>query len=326
MKRLRFLAIWLTAFLLALLLLSRYGEAAPPPPHPSQPHGDIFSCGVPDCGLYNPVTVKGRAQRTVNYRLIVMPGCVQGSIVSDLEAIRIELQDAVQFRFVRNDGAGDFTIRVNCGTDQVRICGSVNIFCLGRGFPGIADVEMSDIMYSPVVWPEITRLSILCHEVCGHAIATWDEQYCKGISYPAGHICQGLARFTPAPGWVDFMNTGPNSRVLFNEITFGRWERTMYELEPRILGVQGFYGASYFADGRMEVYYCQSNVPGATRAALMAVAPSGEVYWSGNHLPLSAGCLSFPIVSEPGWCFDLNLEDDGTSWMHSRNDVRLGCR
>jgi len=232
-------------FVIALLVLGTLlsikapAEAQAPPPRPEQPHPDIFSCGVPNCQDYNPTNIEAKATHAIQYRLTVMPGCVGGLIESDLEALRFELDDAVQFRFERNDGAPDFTIRVNCGMGQITICSSVNIWCLGRGFPGVVDIDASDIMYSPVLYPLMTRLSILLHELL-HALATWNEQYCLGTETTG--LCAFLARFASAPGWVDFMNTGPNSRHLFGEIEEDRWERTMYLLEGPPPGCDGSYG------------------------------------------------------------------------------------
>lgn len=219
----------LALFIVGLFLIIRApAEAQAPPPRAEQPHPDVFSCGVPNCQLYNPTNMEAKETHAIQYQLLVMPGCVAGLIESDLEKLRLELDEAVRFRFERNDAASDFTIRVNCGIGQFNICGSVNIWCLGRGFPGVADVDASDIMYSPVLYPEITRLSILCHEICGHALATWNEQYCLGTETTG--ICKGLTKFANAPGWVDFMNTGPNSRHLFESIELERWARTMYQV------------------------------------------------------------------------------------------------
>ena len=114
------------------------------------------------------------------------------------------------------------------GSGQIAVCSSVTIFCLGRGFPYVADVEISDLMYAPVQWPYLTRISILCHEICGHAIATWNEQYCRGFETTG--ICRGLAQFASAPNWRDFMNTGPLSRHEPEVIEKERWSRTMFEL------------------------------------------------------------------------------------------------
>lgn len=237
----RKLTIWsiltFVAIAAAVAFPWKHGAAAPVPPRANQPNSDVFDvAGYGNLQPLNPVTVKAKAERTANYRLITLQPCVAGDIVQDLAAISAELERAVGFRLVRDDARPDFTVRLNCGTEHIRICNSVNIFCLGRGFPYVSDVEISDIMYSPIVWPRISRLSVLCHEVCGHAIATWNEQYCTGGTYGATHPCYRLAQFTSAPGWRDFMSTGELSRHLFEDIEIERWERTMYVLQDCSLG------------------------------------------------------------------------------------------
>ena len=214
------------------LIVTAPSSAEPAPVRAGQPHPDVFEvAGFGSLAPLNPVTVRAKAERMASYRLILMPSCVAGQIVSDMQALSNELQRAVGFGLVRDDTNPNFTVRLNCGTDQSRICGSVNVFCLGRNFPYTPDADISDIMYAPIQWPLITRLSILCHEICGHALGTWDEQYCKGLSYPPGHPCYRLTLFTSTPNWRDFMNTGELSRHLFEDIETERWERTMYALQ-----------------------------------------------------------------------------------------------
>lgn len=220
MNVLRLVAIFVS---ISLLFVAANVQAQVPP-RAEQPHQDVFDCGVGNCQTLNPVTRKAKAERASNYRVLLMPGCVAGSIPQDLEAMNREAEK-VGFRLSRNDTAYDFTVRINCGTEQARICGAVTIFCLNRGFPYTPDVEISDILSS---YPATTRLSILLHEILAHAVSTWNEQYCVG--YETAGICLGLTRFTPAPGWVDFMNTGANSRHGIEVIERERWERTMYVL------------------------------------------------------------------------------------------------
>jgi hypothetical protein len=220
------IAIGILALLTFIAILiaadTRVVGAHSPPPRPEQPRPDIFqsTTGVGLSAL-NPLTQKAKIQRGVSYRLLTMPGCITGSIQSDMVKLEAEMaRPEVNFRLVRNDTVFDFTVRINCGSEQIRICGSTNTFCLGRGFPYSPDVEISDILsyYQPD-----TRLSILCHEICGHAIATWNEQYA---------LCGRSCGFASSPNWRDFMNTGPESRHGFETIEIERWHRTMYEPAP----------------------------------------------------------------------------------------------
>ena len=223
MKAIRFAALAVFVFCTALRLLSRWAEAAPdgcekqPPCDPAQQRPDIFPWSGGNLQLYNPVTVKALAQRTINYRLLTMPGCTSGTVPSDMVRVEAEAQK-VKFALVRNDQAYDLTVRVNCGSEQIRYCGSVNVFCLGRGFPYNPDVEISDIIST--YYPD-SRLSILLHEIMGHAVQTANEQY---------QACGASCGFAATPNLVDFMNTGPLSRHGFGPSELGRWERIMYPL------------------------------------------------------------------------------------------------
>lgn len=223
-------ALIAVAVTVGLLLALNCGiSKASAPIRPEQPHPDLFSCGVPDCQLYNPLSMIIRnGGRDLSYRLITMPGCSAGSVPNDLLLAADDLRNATQnvvggpLNITRNDVSYNFTIRINCGSGQIAICGSVNIYCLGRGFPQIPDVEISDLLST---YPLITRVSILEHEALpGHALLTWNEQYCIGTETTG--VCAGLPQFTSTPGWVDIMNTGPNSRHYLGDIEKERMQRT----------------------------------------------------------------------------------------------------
>src|SRR3990167_2229063 len=179
-----------TVLLVVGLVLLKTSDAAEPP-RPEQPAPDIFPCGTGcDIQLLNPLTVKAKATRSASYRLLTMPGCNTGTVPEDMAWLEGHLQEKVGFRLLRDDAAYDFTVRVNCGSEQIRYCGAVTIFCLGRGFPYNPDVEISDIISN--YFPE-SRRSILCHEICGHSTASHNEQYCRGTE--TSGICRGLPLF-----------------------------------------------------------------------------------------------------------------------------------
>ncbi len=198
-------------------------------PDPAQQRPDIFPCdgcsiqdrdgnGIANMQDLNPVTLKSKAQRTTSYRLLTMPGCTSGTVPQDLVRVSQQARDNVGFELVRNDASYDFTVRINCGSEQIRYCGAVTVFCLGRGFPYNDDVEISDIIST--YYPD-SRLGILLHEIMGHAVGTWNEQYAS---------CGASCGFQSTPNLYDFMNTGPNSRHGYSTSELGRWERTMYSL------------------------------------------------------------------------------------------------
>lgn len=243
MKVIRYAALAVFVVCTALLLLSRWAEAAPdgcekqPPCDPAQQRPDIFPWSGGNLQMYNPVTVKALAQRTISYRLLTMPGCTSGTVPSDMVRVEAEAQK-VKFTLVRNDQAYDLTVRVNCGSEQIRYCGSVNVFCLGRGFPYNPDVEISDIIST--YYPD-SRLSILLHEIMGHAVGTWNEQYAA---------CGSSCNFASTPNLRDFMNTGPDSRHGFETGEINRWIRTMYPLTVECVGNPCWDGQFWkFADG-----------------------------------------------------------------------------
>ena len=230
-------------------------QSAPPPPRSGQPHTDIFSAaGISNMQLLNPINQLAlRPEHTVAYRLLTMPGCVTGTIPQAMGRVELEASGKLidtatrtPLRLVRNDTVFNFTIRINCGSEQIRICGAVTIFCLGRGFPYVADVELSDILSS---YQFDTQLAIPLHEVIGHALATWNEQYCTG-NEPAGP-CQGLPLFTSTPGWRDIMNTGPDSRHGLEDVELERWSRTMFNVlrACSTVGYDDCTGRWYQADG-----------------------------------------------------------------------------
>ena len=189
-----------------------------------QPHSDLFPVGGSQTiQELSTLTPKVKATHNASYRLLTMSGCMTGSVPDDLVMMADDLRANTGANLIRDDSVFDFTLRINCGNEQIRICGSINIFCLGRGYPYNNDVEISDIIST---YPLLSRVSILCHEICGHALAGANEQYCTGTE--ASGPCQGLSQFTPSPNFVSIMNTGPNSRHLFGEWERGFWARTMW--------------------------------------------------------------------------------------------------
>lgn len=209
----------------AFLIMFGQVSADPPPVDPNQPRQDIFECGA-GCNLqdYNPLTQKAKATRSVTYRLLVVQGCNPGLIVSDMQKIEAIVRADYGLTLIRNDASGDFPVYLSCGQTQRTACGSVYVFCLPNRFPENQDVYISDVMYTPgYVWYEDSRLSVLCHEICGHAISTWNEQYAR---------CAASCGFASSPGWRDFMNTGPDSRHTSGSVECGRFMRTMWQDIP----------------------------------------------------------------------------------------------
>lgn len=202
------------------------------PPRAGQPHSDTFViAGYGDLAPLNPITQRSKVSRTATYGLKVAAGCSLGSIADDLNLLSQQQSQSLGFSLLRNDSVNDFTVIVNCGNTQINLCGSVNIFCLPYGFPYKNDVSISDII---ITYPQTSRLAILWHEIMGHAIATFNEQYC--LDNDPSPVCAGSSQFAPAPNWQDIMNTGVDSRRTIADcpICIERWERVMYVISPNV--------------------------------------------------------------------------------------------
>lgn len=219
---------------LVLSSLRTQGVWGAPPPDPYQQRPDIFPCsvctvdrdgnGVIDLSDENPVTRMVKQTRTASFRLAVIPGCNPGTIPSDINQYLIPEAANVGLTLIRNDTKYDFTVYISCGNVQIRKCGSINVFCLNGnlegtvGYPYSCDVYLSDVLSG---WTLGSRVGIPLHEIVGHCIATWNEQYAT---------CGASCNFASTPGLLDFMNTGDLSRQGFTDSPRGRWERTMWSL------------------------------------------------------------------------------------------------
>jgi hypothetical protein len=202
------------------------GEAANPP-NPAQVNPDVYACcGLPsvfagwtpgDLSTLNPITVKLRAGiRSISYSYIVVPGCSDGNLYDNLQVVLRRTTELTGVAFPKVSSGADVSIRSTCGVDaaNVGVTGGV-IGDLYPRWPYESTVNINTIM---ATYPDITQQSIWCHEFCGHALGTWDEGYKKDGS------------FGSVPGFIDFMNTGPDSRYLWPQNDVDRWERTLFTL------------------------------------------------------------------------------------------------
>lgn len=235
----------------AWLCFSMIPSEATVPPRSGQPHTDTFIVsGYGDLQQANAVTQKAKATRAVTYSLTVAQGCIGGTIASDFQAVTLDVFNHWGLRISRDDFNPDFRIIVNCGNVQIANCGSVTIFCvMGKPYYGPFDrptASISDILNT---YPAVTRRSILCHEICGHAILTWNEQYCLGGEVVG--VCKGANQFTSAPNWDDIMNTGPGSRHDLSIVEDERADRTLYPIfvECSSLGYDPCTGRWFSQDG-----------------------------------------------------------------------------
>jgi hypothetical protein len=294
------LACILAALLVCMAVASATPVVAAPPPSPYQQRPDIFPCdgcriadmdgnGVGDMQDLNPTTLKAKATRAIAYRVVLRPGCSAGSIPTDLAAMNAHVQDVgLGLTLTRTDAAPDFNVYISCGLEQISKCGGVNVFCLPDGFPYDTDVYLSDVLSG---WEAGSRLGIPLHEIVGHAIGTWNEQYA---------ICGASCGFASTPNQRDIMNTGPLSRHGIEQVELDRWERTMWSLAPSCIGDPCWDGASWqfsaaacpITDG-VACSWSPSPAPYGTWYGPDGVAlwDGCDPRWNGRHTTLA----------EPGW-------------------------
>lgn len=305
------------AILLAALAFSLTSAHANAPPAqlcslgyaaPCQKNSDQFMYNGMNLDDYNPLSEKVRETGVVFWAYQVEPGCKEGGIGKNVQAAMDDLwaNTGVVSVYV-SDGTQDLTIRINCGTSFAAVCGGGSVIgCLGRGFPYNLDIDLSDRMAD---FYDLSQISIVCHEYCGHALATWNEQYLLDGSFGTN------------PGWSDIMNTGVESRHYLAGIELARWARTMGTPELRYYG-SGFNGQNY-------VYACGFDAK-ATRLSVLYDDSDG-VYWSGLlfglHLDQN-GCQPVGEVEglevKPGRCVYLKQEN-AASWQTNPYEVLVAC-
>lgn len=213
--------------------------ADPPAICCNQPSTDQFEVApYGNLDPLNPLSKKVRETGAVVWAYLVMPGCNanSGSVLgSTIGAAMgdIYYETGVIFQYVTG-GPSDLTIRTNCGSSFSAVCGNGAAACLGRQFPYVLDIDFSQDVAS---YFDVSRISVVLHELFGHALATWNEGYCTGANASLG--CN--ARFDPVPNYVDVMNTGVNSRHYLGTSELARWGRTMGSPAPASYGVGNGY-------------------------------------------------------------------------------------
>ena len=201
--------------------------ADPPAPLPNQPRSDTFT------GLEsrNRVAAKIEREGFAKWTYLVGQGCQGGThIAQGITQAMVDTYNTTNAASVYvTDGSQDLTIRISCGATLSALGMDGAIGCLCRGFPDNLDIDLSDQM---ATFPTLSNAAIALHEYSGHALGTWNEQYCFP-NQPAGCFSWGSA----VPGWHDYMNTGPESRHLFEAVEIGRWGRTHGTSAPTAYGL-----------------------------------------------------------------------------------------
>ena len=197
------------------------------PPDSHQQNPDIYQCcGFPsvfagttsgDLSSLNPITQSVRGgSRVVTYSYTVVTGCADGNMHTTLVAALAATAQAVGLRFTEVASGGQVRVRATCGVDFANLCGGPPVIaCLAPSWPYQSQVNATTTM---ATFYDVSQQAIWLHEVIGHGVSTWHEQYQLGGSFAA------------TPGLVDYMNTGPDSRHIWPQNDLDRWERTMYPL------------------------------------------------------------------------------------------------
>ena len=118
----------------------------------------------------------------------------------------------------------------------------------------------------------------------------------------------------------------------------GVWQLTPYDVETswswllpkpvKEAGIQDWRPSTDYAY-RGRLYACGLDTLRADRIAVMGLAPDGTYFWTGNHLPVTNGCVTLSLFSDPGYCFFASTE--ASQWTEQwsrwemRNDVGFGC-
>lgn len=198
------------------------------------------------------------------WRFVPVAGCDSYSIYP---AVRDALRQPARFGVDIAEAPDDLNahkVYGNCGSSFKSICGGPPVIgCLGRGFPSVNDVDLSTDM---AAFYDASQRAIACHEVCGHAMAVWNEQYRLDGSFASSND-------------VTIMNTGPLSRHDLGSAEDARWWRTMGSPEVPTLGY-GFNGAWF-------VYACGFDA-NARRLSVL-VSPDRDpahARWAGVIVPI----------------------------------------
>jgi hypothetical protein len=218
------------AFLLALtisFLVSRQTLAFNPP-SPYQKNPDIYAVsGFPsvfagwtqgDLSTINPITNRLRAgARSVTYSYLVVPGCSAGNMEFTLRESLADASEVLGITFVPVSSGADIAVRATCGVDASNVGLTGGAVCdLYPSWPYKSQVNCSTTM---ATFYDLSQKTIWSHEIIGHGLGSWHEQYVLGGS------------FAPTAGLVDWMNTGDLSRrEAWPQNDKDRWERTVYPL------------------------------------------------------------------------------------------------
>lgn len=299
-----------TSFILFLIIVFiiafwvGQARADPQSVSPSQPNPDTFMYQGESLIKYNDADLTLRKTGEWHWFYSVNPVC-SGDISQAVSSAITELQSvfAISFIYDYTPSSSSHKIYANCGTAFSAICGGGGVIgCLGHGFPYNNDIDLSTDM---AVYYDLSQTAIVLHEMF-HALATFNEQYKLDGS------------FSTSPGWIDIMNTGPESRHHVAATEIERWDRVHGPNSLKIVGV----GRN---DGGFYVYWCNLDTK-ATRVSILYDDGYGS-YWSGiitSPVPDRNNCQGQWVQESGGRCY-LVKQENPISWSTSYTEVKAGC-
>ena len=225
----------------------------------------------PNLDQYNAASRELRATGVWRWYYSVAPGC-SGNLRPAIESTHANITAETGITFIEDSNG--WRQRVSCGVDMSVSCGSNTavIGCLGEGYPLNVNIKYRDTM---ATFQFISQIAIVLHELFGHAMATWNEQYA---------FVDGQFFCTPV---VDIMTCGPTSWHYIGPTERARWERTM---------MPSYIVEAYLDLGAGVIWHGPSN-DRATRTAVFTqeiIWPEwGPFTWTGLQ-----GCLNGVLANQ----------------------------
>jgi len=296
-------------------------QANPPAPPPEQESPDQFQYGGQSLARYSADSKRLRETGEWRWRYAQINAC-SGDLRPAVEAAIAQAAVVLKIRYIE-DPVNGIPMYGNCGSSALALGVPTGGACLCRGFPYDNSIDFDAATIS--LYPMITQVSIVFHELVGHAHAVWCEQY-RYCQKPGGN-------FAPT-ALLSFMNTGPLSRHGIDANEQAMWWRTMGSPELTNLG--------YGNNGAWYIYACDFHENATEVAALIDRRDGRGVVFAGvvKKIPTNSrgqpgdenGCMGIGpadgLVIEVGALY-FEKQQNPASWSVSFNEAcvrgSVGC-